>query len=150
MKKRIALCLALLSVLTACASEPAPDKASKASEASAVTQTQAEENAYDVDIDLTTLSSTVIFSQLYNMLVDPTPYLGNVVRMSGTYIVYSDGSRACLISDEDGCCQEGVHFALREGIPYPEENTPVTLVGTFGTYYINDVLYCRIYDAILE
>lgn len=148
MKQRIALCLALLSVLTACAANPAPEIAS---EPPAVTQAQSEERPRaDVDIDLTTLSSTVVFSQLYNMLVDPTPYLGTAVRMSGIYIVYSDGSRACLISDEGGCCQEGVHFALREGIPYPEENSLVTVVGTFGTYYINDVLYCRIYDAILE
>ena len=103
-----------------------------------------------VDIDLTMYSSTMLFSQTYNMLVDPTPYLGQIVRMRGSYIVYSDGARACLISDEGGCCQEGIHFSLQEGIPYPDLGTQVTVVGIFGTYYLNGVLYCRLYNAILE
>lgn len=103
-----------------------------------------------VDIDLTIYSSTMLFSQTYNMLVDPTPYLGQVVRMRGSYIVYSDGARACLISDEGGCCQEGIHFALKEGVSYPEVGSMITVVGIFGTYYYNGVLYCHVYDAVLE
>jgi len=104
----------------------------------------------DVDIDLTMLSSTVVISQLNNMMVDPAPYIGYVVRLSGVAIVYSDGSFACLISDAGGCCQEALHYSLRQGVSYPAEGSYVTIIGTFGTYYINDVLYCRLYDAVLE
>ena len=125
-----------------------PDETEPAAEE---TEPPAQDNGYaDVDIDLTMFSATVAISQLYNMLVDPTPYIGYVVRVSGIFIVYSDGARACLISDEGGCCQEGVHISLRQGFSYPAEGTPVTVVGTFGTYYINDILYCIICDAVLE
>lgn len=114
-------------------------------------ETSAQNVGYpDVDIDLTMLSSTVVISQLNNMMVDPAPYFGYVVRLSGIAIVYSDGSFACLISDAGGCCQEAIHYSLRQGVPYPAEGSYVTIIGTFGTYYINDVLYCRLYDAVLE
>lgn len=146
-----ALCLALLVSFTACAPAAPAAPAETAQSAATEPVASAPRSDYDyVDVDLTKLSSTLVFSQTYNMLVDPTPYLGQVVRMSGSYIVYSDGARACLISDEGGCCQEGIHFSLQEGIPYPDLGTRVTVVGIFGTYYFNDVLYCRLYNAILE
>ncbi len=150
MKKQLAviLCLALLASMSACAASPqsAPTEIA-ISESVFSSQTSEYEM---VDVDLTTLSSTMVFSQTFNMLVDPTPFLGQVVRMQGSYIVYADGAKACLISDEGGCCQEGIHFSLKEGIAYPELNTQITVVGTFGTYEFNGMTYCRLYDAVLE
>lgn len=148
MKKQLAaiLCLALLASMSACAAsaQAAPEEA-PAPETTVSVQTHEQ-----IDVDLTKLNSTILFSQTYAMLSEPTPYLGKVVRMRGSYVVYADGAKACLISDEGGCCQEGIHFALRDGIAYPELNTQIIVVGTFGTYEFNGVTYCRLYDAILE
>lgn len=146
MKKQLAvlLCLALLVFLPACAAPAVPEASAAAETAAAV------RNYEQVDVDLTTLNSTVLFSQTYAMLSEPAPYLGQVVRMRGSYVVYADGAKACLISDEGGCCQEGIHFDLEEGLDYPAPDTEITVVGTFGTYEFNGITYCRVYDAILE
>lgn len=144
MKRRLAIYLLLLAFLPACASPAVP-------EASTVEETLAAVQHYEhVDVDLTRLNSTILFSQTYAMLSEPAPYLGQVVRMRGSYVVYADGAKACLISDEGGCCQEGIHFDLEEGLDYPAPDAEITVVGTFGTYEFNGITYCRVYDAILE
>ena len=40
-----------------------------------------------MDLDLTTLSSTMVFAEVSNLLYDPIPYLGKTVRMQGEFSV---------------------------------------------------------------
>ena len=79
-----------------------------------------------VDVDLTVLSSTMVYSEVYNMLYnDPAHYLGKTVKARGRFSIYqlvTDGvlqpdpvSYACIISDATACCAEGMEFVL-EGI----------------------------------
>ena len=57
-----------------------------------------------VDVDLTKLSSTFVYSEVYNMVTNPGDYIGKTVKMKGMYSVYHDESTdkyyfACIIKD---------------------------------------------------
>ena len=82
-------------------------------------QTQAA--AGGVDVDLTVLSSTMVYSEVYNMLYnDPAHYLGKTVKARGGFSIYqlvTDGvlqpdpvAYACIIADATACCAEGMEF----------------------------------------
>ena len=84
---------------------------------------QPQASADGVDVDLTVLSSTMVYSEVYNMLYnDPAHYLGKTVKARGTFSIYqlvTDGvlqpdpvSYACIISDAAACCAEGMEFVL--------------------------------------
>ena len=90
-----------------------------------------------VDVDLTVLSSTMVYSEVYNMLYnDPAHYLGKTVKARGEFSIYqlvTDGvlqpdpvSYACIISDAAACCAEGMEFV-------PVSYTHLTLPGISPT-----------------
>ena len=69
-KKYFLLLLALLLTLSACGKEP---------EAAAAT----ENPQGKVDVDLTALSSTMVYSEVFNMLNTPENYVGKTIKMTG-------------------------------------------------------------------
>ena len=107
-----------------------------------------------VDVDLTTLSSTMVYSEVYNMVNTPDDYMGKKIRMKGTTSIYHDDTDnndyyACVIKDATACCAQGIEFVLNDG-NYPEANTEVTVVGTFSSYKIEDYEYYTLTDAVME
>lgn len=124
-----------------------------------------EENAYvrepdaNVDVDLTALSSTMVYSEVYNMLVAPDDYIGKVVKMRGQFVAYSNEDQsmyypAVIIADATACCSQGLEFLLEGNPPYPEGypelETEITVVGTFETYLEDGNTYCRLQNAKIE
>ena len=82
-----------------------------------------------VDVDLTVLSSTMVYSEVYNMLYnDPAHYLGKTVKARGEFSIYqlvTDGvlqpdpvSYACIISDAAASWYR--HGRIRWNGKYPE------------------------------
>lgn len=66
-------------------------------------------NTNGIDIDLTSLSSTMVYSEVYNMMYEPDSYIGKTIRMDGIYTAYHDESSgnnyfACIIQDATACC----------------------------------------------
>ncbi len=113
-----------------------------------------------VDVDLSALSSTMIYAQVNDMIMEPGNYMGQTVKMNGTFAVYQDESTgnnyyACIIKDATACCAQGIEFEL-EGEPsypadYPEEGAEITVVGTFDTYEEGGMEYCTLRNAkVLE
>jgi hypothetical protein len=95
-----------------------------------------------IDVDLTALSSTMVYSEVYNMMTDPGSYIGKTVKMSGVYAVYYDEGtgkyyHACIISDATACCSQGIEFELKSGYSYPDdypaEGGQICVTGTFDT-----------------
>ena len=41
-----------------------------------------------VDLDLSVMSGTVVYAQVYNLLCDPTAWLGKTIRMAGFYSAF--------------------------------------------------------------
>ena len=105
---------------------------------------------------LSAMSGTIVYSQVYNMMMDPTPYLGMVIRVAGYYDAYEDeeaGSvyHACVIPDATACCAQGIEFvwAGEHSYPedYPEPGTDIVVTGQLETYEEGDYLYLRLGNA---
>ena len=112
--------------------------------------------AEGVDVDLTALSSTMVYAEVYSMMSVPEEYIGKTVKMDGLFVVYRDEESeqyyyACLILDATACCAQGLEFALKEEgtFPedYPEVGSPISVRGTFDTYREGETTYCRLRDA---
>ncbi len=117
---------------------------------------EGEGSASDFDVDLTKLSSTMVYSEVYNMMTAPDGYMGKTVKMKGPFSVYHDEETgnyyfACIISDAAACCSQGIEFILagEHTYPkdYPELGTEITVTGIFDTYEENGYRYCRLNDA---
>lgn len=92
----------------------------------------------EVDVDLTQLSSTMVYAEVYNMLYVPEDYMGKTIRIAGIYREsYYDETDTyyhfVVIPDAQACCEEGLEFIL-EGGEYPSDGDIITVEGTYGTY----------------
>lgn len=114
---------------------------------------------YDkIDVDLTQLSSTMVYSEVYNMLSEPEKYVGKVVKMAGPFALYEDDQTgnfyyACVIADAAACCAQGLEFVAKEERSYPDEypkpGTYTAVTGVFAIYEENETRYCHMVDAEL-
>jgi len=107
-----------------------------------------------IDIDLTAISSTMVYSEVYNMMMTPEDYIGKIVKMSGTYATYHDDATgndyyACIIQDATACCTQGMEFVLADGNYPTEVGTEVTVSGVFDIYTEGEAQYCTLRDAKL-
>ena len=110
------------------------------------------------DVDLTILSSTMVYSEVYNMLAHQEEYIGKTVKMGGLFDYYHDEAAdkyyfACIIQDATACCAQGIEFVLTEEYAYPEDYPQVAdeicVLGTFSVYEEAGYTYCTLKDAIL-
>ncbi|MBO6164650.1 MAG: hypothetical protein J6N77_06335 [Lachnospiraceae bacterium] len=111
-----------------------------------------------VDVDLTVMSATMVYSEVFNMMVTPEDYVGKTVKMTGTFqaFIYEKTGEyyfTCVIQDATACCAQGMEFVLPDEYvypdDYPEEGSNVTVIGTFDTYMEDDLLYCHLKDSKL-
>ncbi len=117
-----------------------------------------------IDVDLTQLSSTMVYSEVYNMINTPEDYIGKTVKMNGAFQLYcqkmdENGQPdfsypiyyACVIADAAACCSQGLEFVLAGNFTYPDDypepGVDITVTGTFETYEEDGNLYCRLVDA---
>jgi hypothetical protein len=109
-----------------------------------------------IDIDLTLLSSTMVYSPVYDMMSYPEKYVGKTVRMSGLYTDYYDEAAdkhyfACIIQDATACCAHGIEFELTDDYKYPddypEESDLITVTGVFDTYMEGEAMYVTLRNA---
>ncbi len=110
----------------------------------------------NVDVDLTSLSSTVVYSEVYNIMSTPENYIGKTIKMSGIFSATHDDITnkdyyACIIKDATACCAQGIEFVLADGYEYPEVGDTICVVGTFDTYNEGQFRYSTLREAkILE
>jgi hypothetical protein len=124
-------------------------------EVPAVEESSAETPEY---IDLTVMSSTMVYSQVYNMVFYPENYIGTKVKMQGIYSDYLDENTgkhyfACFIKDATACCAQGIEFEPTSEFAYPDdypsEGDIVTVEGDFDIYTENGEQYCTLRNASL-
>lgn len=111
-----------------------------------------------VNLDLSGMSGTVVYAQVYNMLYDPDAYLGKIIRMAGYYNYYDDQARgvvyhACIVPDATACCAQGIEF-VRAGEhiwpdEYPEIGTDIIVTGRLEMYEEDGVKYLHLVQADL-
>lgn len=154
MKKLICLALSLLMMLSVVGcSNSDTDPASELNEGTSSNTVE------EYDVDLTKLSSTIVYSEVCNMMTAPDDYIGKKIKMSGNFSVYHDESTnkyyyACLIADATACCSQGIEFVLDGDYSYPDDypeiNSIITVTGIFDTYEENGYTYCQLINAQLE
>lgn len=112
-----------------------------------------------VDVDLTVLSSTMVYSEVCNMMYYPENYIGKTVKMKGMYAGYHDEStdkyyHACIIQDATACCAQGIEFEPTDDYRYPDdypaEGQEVCVTGVFDTYKEGENIYCTLRNARLD
>lgn len=105
----------------------------------------------DEIIDLTVLSSTMVYSQVSDMVNNPSHYNGKIVKANGIFSIYREYNSvyyAVVIQDATACCSQGLEFVLADG-NYPTEGSNIVVQGTFGTYRENGIVYCQLRNARL-
>lgn len=120
----------------------------------------AEENAeVTPDLDLSTMSGTFVYAQVYQMMMDPDSYVGRVIRMKGYYDYFEDQATgayytACIVPDATACCAQGIEFvwAGEHAYPddYPLQGEEILVTGRFETYMENETMYVHLADAQME
>jgi hypothetical protein len=110
----------------------------------------------NVDVDLTVMSATMVYSVVYSMVTEPSSYEGKMIKMDGIFDVYTDERTgknyyACIIQDATKCCSSGIEFELEEERIYPDEypenGSFITVSGVFETYEEDGILYCTLRNA---
>lgn len=136
---------------TAPVTEPAP----------AESETEAK-NTDGIDIDLTDMSGTMVYAEVYNMMVYPEEYIGKTVKIKGPYYAaYLEDRDAyyhyIIITDALACCESGIEIVWdnREHVypdEYPADMTEIEVVGVFNTYEEDGYLYgcLEIDDLVFE
>ncbi len=116
-------------------------------------------NIEGIDIDLTSLSSTMVYSQVYNMMSEPSSFIGKMVRMNGLFSYFYDETNdqyyfACIIKDATACCAQGIEFVLEGDYifpeDYPEPGSEITVTGVFDTYEEGEYMYCTLRKASMS
>ena len=110
-------------------------------------------------IDLTDMSSTMIYSTVYNMMLAPKDYVGKEITMYGEFTVYTDEDESdkeyysCIIKDATACCAQGLEFVLKGEHEYPDDypevGEQIVVKGTFDVYDVKGYDFCRLKDASL-
>lgn len=123
---------------------------SQNSESTSIAETVA--STEKVDVDLTALSSTMVYSEVYNMMSNPDDYIGKTVKMTGIFSSTHDDSTgkdyyACMIKDATACCAQGIEFILTDESKYPKEGDTISVIGVFDTYNEGQFRYSTLRDA---
>ncbi len=145
------LILAAVLVCPGCGNAEDPGRTTAAANESTEPTTAAPKKV-KADIDLTKLSATMVYSEVYNMTAEPDKYIGKRIRMSGpasVFVAEATGKvyYSCIIKDATACCAQGIEFTLKEG-DYPNQGDPIVVEGVFDTYYEGEYRYCTLVDAV--
>ena len=105
----------------------------------------------NVDIDMTVMTATMVFSQMNNIMMAPDSYLGQKIKVSGEYYpLYYEGTgnyyHYVLIRDALACCQNGMEFIWDEGShafpdEYPKEGQKMEIQGELKCYTEENYTY---------
>lgn len=111
------------------------------------------------DVDLTELSSSMVYAQVNDMMVNPDNYKGKSVRANGTFDYFKDEKTgneyfSVIIKDATACCAQGIEFVLSGEYSYPKDypaiGSDITVSGTFGYYSEGENMYSQLTDAVMD
>ena len=123
----------------------APEKAAKPS-----TSTAAPSDPSKVDLDLTKMSATMIYSTIFDMLVMAEDYIEKNIKVTGWFETYMDTQNnelyyAVIVPDATACCQQGLEFVWpgEHTFPddFPEAGADITVTGVYKMIETDGVTY---------
>lgn len=105
-------------------------------------ETPEEVEAPKADVDLSAMSGTMVYAEVYNIMLNPAKYERKIIKVRGTYRVsyYPPTEKFynyVLIADATGCCAQGLEFIAVGSVSaegYPAIGSEIEIVGAFGSY----------------
>lgn len=94
-------------------------------------------------VDLTLLSSTMVFAEVYAMKTKPESYVGKTIKMNGLYYAGYNPDldvyyHFVIVEDATACCAQGLEFRMNGAYTYPgdypDDQTPVEVTGVWSSY----------------
>ena len=136
------ICISLISCKAKDKTDNAGLEAAAAAKANSTnvvstSSTTATHDPSKIDLDLTKMSATMIYSTMFDMLVMPEDYVEKNIKVSGWFETYTDPQTAELyyavvVPDATACCQQGLEFVwpgdhhFPADFPNPGEDITVT------------------------
>ena len=161
MKRIISLLVCTLAIITFanCGNDKSknkiPVKHTNAENSESQMESESGENEI---IDLTLLSDTMVYGEVYTILMAPDDYIGKNIKIEGTCDIYEDDTTgkiyyACIVSDATACCFQGIEFKLSEDYAYTEQyprlGEKICVEGKFDSYFEDGNTYYYLRDAQL-
>ena len=103
-----------------------------------------------IDLDLTKMSATMIYSTMFDMLVMPEDYVEKNIKVSGWFETYTDPQTgelyyAVVVPDATACCQQGLEFVWKGEHKYPEDfpevGSDITVTGLYKLIENDGITY---------
>ncbi len=113
-------------------------------------------NTEGIDIDLTDMSSNMVYAEVYGMMIEPDKFVGKTVKMDGSLSIFYDDATdkyyfACIVKDALQCCSQGIEFIPTDDFKYPDDfpgdGEDIAVQGVFTTYEEDDYTYCTLEKA---
>ena len=117
---------------------------------------ETEEEERPLDLDITFMSSTAIYSAVYNMIMNPDEYVGKYIRIKGFFAVgesyTGEEMYGCVIPDATQCCVQGIEFLWKGDHVYPDDypeiGTDIIVQGIFAYDRVDEyTVAVRLEDA---
>lgn len=98
-----------------------------------------------LSLDLTKMSATMVYAEVFNMLVMPDKYDGKLIKVRGNFSRFVPNGKTeevttVVVSDALACCQQGLEFKITPGSPlenqlknqnFPEPDSEIEIIGRF-------------------
>lgn len=112
-----------------------------------------------IDLDLTKMSATMIYSTMFDMLVMAEDYLDKNIKVSGWFETYQDTESgelyyAVVVPDATACCQQGLEFVWPGKHTYPDDfpkpGEDITVTGLYKLIENDGVSYTYLEASSVE
>ena len=111
------------------------------------------------DLDLTKMSSTMIYTTIFDMLIMPEDYVEKTIKVKGWFETYTDPETsemfyAVIVPDATACCQQGLEFIWPGTHTYPSDfpnpGEDITITGRYKVLENNGVTYTYLEASKIE
>ena len=173
MKKILLICLnlCLLFLLASCKGKSTvetsfaipenavtPEEAAVAQNEATSAKSAVSADGSKIDYDLSEMNSNMVYSQVFNMMIEPEIYEKKTIRMKGNFAAYPNSptanggtSYAVIISDALACCKQGIEFKWDFGDKLPKEGDVITVTGVYLSGMLpNDMEFNYVKAASVE
>lgn len=122
------------------------------------TVSESEEPEDGIDLNLAGQSSTIVYSEVYSMMISPEDYRHKTIRICG-YLSEGRNSRGekapvCLIPDAAKCCAQGMLFDWKGDHSFPEDypaiGEQIVIQGVFDYSTDGNYIYPELLEAEME
>ena len=145
--------LFLLLMLCGCSSKAQDETRPADTENKEAEKTEVKQE--EADIDLSFGSETIAYATISNILEDPEEYMGQRVKMLGSYKQFYSKTcdtayYVCMVTDATACCQQGMEFKLKDECSLPLDGQQIILEGIVDVYPEGEYWYAYLKDAVYK